>query len=122
MLPIKNRHGFRLMNGVPVERTEPTRAQLALAQAAIDEKRINDFAQGLRHRHQPATPAEETCVRQMAVAAWQLKGTDMAERELATEAARLLRPFKQQAYESYMKALRRLTQLQALRPVDDKAA
>lgn len=115
-----NKPGLRIVQAG--EATNPTRTQLAQLRAQRDKQRIEYFIRGISERVRPTTPTEVECVRQMAVATWKLKGSDMAERELSREAARLLGPFKQEAYDDYMSALKRLNAIRAMRTPTKKAA
>ena len=101
--------------------TNPTRTELAALQAKRDQQRIEYFVRGISERFRPANAAEKALVREMAIATWKLKGIDMAERELYTEASRLLIPYKQEAYENYMRALRKLMSIRRNAPVKKAA-
>ena len=116
----KNSDGIHLVHSQTP--SNPTRTQIAKMNEQRDQQRIGYFVRGISERIRPVTPAEKECVRRMAVATWQLKGSDMAERELCRAAASLLRPFKQQAYDDYMSALQRLNALRSQRRKHDHAA
>ena len=117
-----NNHGIRVLRPNTPEPTNPTRTELARLQRERDLQRIEYFVRGISERVQPKSPAEAAIVREMALATWKLKGTDMAERELSREAARLLGPFKQQAYNDYIAALRKLNAVRAAPNKGKKAA
>ena len=117
-----NNHGVRILRPNTPEPTNPTRTELEKLRRERDHQRVQYFVRGISERVHPATPAEVALVRQMAVATWKLKGTDMAERELSSEAARLLEPFKQKAYNDYMAAVRALNALRQQYGEGKKAA
>ena len=73
-----NNHGIRILRPNTPEPTNPTRTELARLQRERDLQRIEYFVRGISERVQPKSPAEAAIVREMALATWKLKGTDMA--------------------------------------------